>query len=83
MDLYLGLFVGLVLGGGLTLLWFKVKGLFGGSELKDLRRENRELSERLEKKDRYIEEMLSHAHNLAENIGTMKPPKGESSDKEG
>lgn len=80
LDLYLGLFVGFVLGGGLTIAALKVKGLFGGSEVRELKRENRELKERLEKKDRHIDDMLSHAQHLAENLETVKSQKGEQSE---
>lgn len=66
--LWIGLALGTVLGVAATLLYGKIRGLFAKSEVTRLRKENRTLKQRLEKKDKHIQEMMHHTEKIAEGL---------------
>jgi len=66
--LWIGLALGAVLGVAVTLLYGKIRGLFAKSEVTRLRKENRTLKQRLEKKDKHIQEMMHHTEKIAEGL---------------
>jgi uncharacterized membrane-anchored protein YhcB (DUF1043 family) len=66
--LWIGLALGTVVGVGATVLYVRVRGLFARSEISRLRKENRSLKQRLEKKDKYIQEMLYHTEKIATGL---------------
>ncbi len=65
---WVGLTLGAAVGVVVTLLYGKVRGLFAGSEVSRLRQENRTLKQRLEKKDKHIQEMMYHTEKIAEGL---------------
>ena len=65
---WVGLVLGAVVGLGATLLYAKIRGFFAGSEIARLRQENRALKQRIEKKDKYIQEMLHHTEKIAAGL---------------
>ena len=66
--LWIGLALGTVLGVAATLIYGKIRGLFAKSEVARLRKENRTLKQRLEKKDKHIQEMMHHTEKIAEGL---------------
>ncbi len=66
--LWVGLALGTLLGVAATLLYGKIRGLFAKSEVTRLRKENRTLKQRLEKKDKHIQEMMHHTEKIAEGL---------------
>ena len=66
--LWLGLALGAVIGVGATLLYGKIRGLFSRSEVTRLRQENRTLKQRIEKKDKHIQEMMYHTEKIAAGL---------------
>ena len=66
--LWVGLALGTLLGVAATLLYGKIRGLFAKSEVTRLRKENRSLKQRLEKKDKHIQEMMHHTEKIAEGL---------------
>lgn len=77
--LWIGLALGTVLGVAATLLYGKVRGLFAKSEVTRLRKENRTLKQRLEKKDKHIQEMMHHTEKIAEGLAEQ-PSKSNTED---
>ena len=73
---WVGLAVGAVVGGAAAFLYGKIRGFFVSSEVAKLRQENRSLKQRIEKKDKHIQEMMYHtekiAAGLAEHSGKRK-----------
>jgi hypothetical protein len=67
-DFVIGLAFGILLGGLGVYVMVKVRGWFVSSELRSLRKENRELQKRMEQKDRHIEEMLRRAEDVAREM---------------
>ena len=65
---WVGLILGAVVGALLALLYGKIRGLFAGSELSKLRQDNRTLRQRLEKKDKHIQEMMYHTEKIAAGL---------------
>jgi len=66
--LWIGLALGVVVGAGGTLLFGKIRGFFAKSEVAKLRQENRTLKQRLEKKDKHIQEMMYHTEKIAAGL---------------
>ena len=77
--LWIGLALGTVLGVAATLLYGKFRGLFAKSEVARLRKENRTLKQRLEKKDKHIQEMMHHTEKIAEGLAEQ-PSKSNTED---
>ncbi len=73
VDLLLGLVLGALLGGGVTLAAARVRRWLGKSETARLAAENRELKQRLKEKDRHINRMLAETEKLAEKLKEKKP----------
>jgi uncharacterized membrane-anchored protein YhcB (DUF1043 family) len=67
---YVGIFLGLIVGIILTLIFVKIRSLFASSELKKIRQEKKILERRIQEKDKYIDEMMGHAEKLAQNFST-------------
>ena len=65
---WIGLALGAVVGAGAALLYGKIRGFFSKSEVTRLRQENRTLKQRLEKKDKHIQEMLYHTEKIAAGL---------------
>ncbi|MFP3869754.1 MAG: hypothetical protein ACLFVT_02585 [Syntrophobacteria bacterium] len=68
---WIGLALGVVLGVGAMLFYGKIRGLFAGSEVARLRQENRTLRQRLEKKDKHIQEMMEHTEKVAAGLARL------------
>ena len=66
--LWIGLALGAVIGVAATLIYGKIRGLFAKSEVTRLRKENRTLKQRLEKKDKHIQEMMHHTEKIAAGL---------------
>jgi len=66
--LWIGLALGTVLGLAASLIYVKIRGFFAKSEASRLKKENRSLKQRLEKKDKYIQEMLYHTEKIATGL---------------
>ncbi len=75
---YIGITLGFIGGVILTLIVVKIKSLFASGEVKKLRHDKKGLEKRLVEKNRYIDEMMSHAERLAHNLGKGKRNKNES-----
>ena len=65
---WVGLALGAAIGVGTTLLYGKIRGLFSKSEVARLRQENRTLKQRIEKKDKHIQEMMYHTEKIAAGL---------------
>lgn len=65
---WIGLALGIVVGIVGTLLYGKIRGFFAKSEVAKLRQENRTLKQRLEKKDKHIQEMMYHTEKIAAGL---------------
>ena len=66
--LWIGLALGAVVGLAASMVYVKVRGFFAKSEASRLKKENRSLKQRLEKKDKYIQEMLYHTEKIATGL---------------
>jgi len=66
--LWIGLALGIVAGIVGTLIYGKIRGFFAKSEVAKLRQENRTLKQRLEKKDKHIQEMMYHTEKIAAGL---------------
>lgn len=66
--LWIGLALGAICGVLGTLIYGKIRGLFAKSEVAKLRQENRALKQRLEKKDKHIQEMMYHTEKIAAGL---------------
>ena len=64
----IGLSLGIVAGIVGTLIYGKIRGFFAKSEVTKLRQENRTLKQRLEKKDKHIQEMMYHTEKIAAGL---------------
>jgi len=64
----IGLSLGIVVGIVGTLIYGKIRGFFAKSEVTKLRQENRTLKQRLEKKDKHIQEMMYHTEKIAAGL---------------
>ena len=73
---WIGLALGIVVGFGAAVLYVRVRGFFAKTEASRLRKENVSLKQRLEKKDKYIQEMLYHTEKIA--TGLTEQSKGRS-----
>ena len=69
--LWIGIAIGAVVSAAAAFLYAKVRGFFSGSEVKRLRQENRTLKQRLEKKDKYIQEMMHHTEKIAAGLAAQ------------
>lgn len=69
---YIGIILGFFAGVLLTMIAVKTKSLFSSSETRRLRQEKQALEKRLHEKDKYIDEMMSHAEKLAHNFKNHK-----------
>lgn len=65
---WIGLALGVVVGVVGTLIFGKIRGFFAKSEVAKLRQENRTLKQRLEKKDKHIQEMMYHTEKIAAGL---------------
>ena len=65
---WIGLALGAVAGVVATLIYGKIRGLFAKSEVAKLRQENRTLKQRLDKKDKHIQEMMYHTEKIATGL---------------
>jgi len=70
---YIGVILGFLVGVLVTILVVKTKSLFSSSEARRLKQEKQALEKRLHEKDKYIDEMMSHAEKLAQNFSSHKP----------
>ena len=66
--LWIGLALGAICGALGTLVYGKIRGFFAKSEVTKLRQENRTLKQRLEKKDKHIQEMMYHTEKIAAGL---------------
>jgi len=65
---WIGLALGAVAGLVATLIYGKIRGFFAKSEVAKLRQENRTLKQRLDKKDKHIQEMMYHTEKIATGL---------------
>jgi Flp pilus assembly protein TadB len=65
---WIGLALGAVIGVAAAFLYWKIRGVFSSSEVSRLRQENRTLKQRLEKKDKHIQEMMHHTEKIASGL---------------
>jgi gas vesicle protein len=65
---WIGLALGAVVGAVTVFLYAKIRGFFAKSEVSQLRQENRTLKQRLEKKDKHIQEMMYHTEKIAAGL---------------
>ncbi|MEE9120535.1 MAG: hypothetical protein V3U56_04530 [Syntrophobacteria bacterium] len=65
---WIGLALGAVVGAVAVFLYAKIRGFFAKSEVSQLRQENRTLKQRLEKKDKHIQEMMYHTEKIAAGL---------------
>ena len=65
---WVGLAVGAVIGVAVAFLYGKIRGFFASSEVTRLRQENRTLKQRIEKKDKHIQEMMHHTEKIAAGL---------------
>ena len=65
---WIGLSLGIVVGIVGTLIYGKIRGFFAKSEVVKLRQENRTLKQRLEKKNKHIQEMMYHTEKIAAGL---------------
>jgi gas vesicle protein len=65
---WIGTALGAVVGLAGTVIYGKIRGLFARSEAAKLRQENRTLKQRLEKKDKHIQEMMYHTEKIAAGL---------------
>lgn len=65
---WIGLALGVVVGAVGTFIFGKIRGFFAKSEVAKLRQENRTLKQRLEKKDKHIQEMMYHTEKIAAGL---------------
>ncbi len=65
---WVGLAIGAVIGVAVAFLYGKIRGFFASSEDTRLRQENRTLKQRLEKKDKHIQEMMHHTEKIAAGL---------------
>ena len=72
---WVGLVIGSVAGVLAALFYGKIRGLFSGSEIERLRKENRALKQRIEKKDKYVQEMLHHTEKIATGMAEQSNKK--------
>ena len=70
--LWIGLALGAVVGAGSAFLYARIRGFFAKSEVSQLRQENRTLKQRLEKKDKHIQEMMYHTEKIAAGLVEKK-----------
>ena len=66
--LWIGLALGAICGVLGTLIYGKIRGFFAKSEVAKLRQENRTLKQRLEKKDKHIQDMMYHTEKIAAGL---------------
>lgn len=69
---YIGIILGFIAGIILTLIVVKVKSLFISSEVRRLRQEKKALENRLQEKNKYIDEMMGRAEKLAHDFSKQK-----------
>ena len=65
---WIGIALGATIGVAATFLYGKIRGFFASSEVTQLRQENRTLKQRLEKKDKHIQEMMHHTEKIAAGL---------------
>ncbi len=69
---WIGLALGAVVGAVAAFIYAKIRGFFAKSEVSQLRQENRTLKQRLEKKDKHIQEMMYHTEKIAAGMAEQK-----------
>jgi F0F1-type ATP synthase membrane subunit b/b' len=65
---WIGTALGVVVGVVGTVVYGKIRGFFAKSEVAKLRQENRTLKQRLENKDKHIQEMMYHTEKIAAGL---------------
>ena len=65
---WIGTALGAVVGVVGTVIYGKIRGFFAKSQVAKLRQENRTLKQRLEKKDKHIQEMMYHTEKIAAGL---------------
>lgn len=65
---WVGLALGAAVGVVAALLYGRIRGFFASSEVARLRQENRTLKQRLDKKDKHIQEMMHHTEKIAAGL---------------
>ena len=65
---WVGLAIGAVIGVAVAFIYGKIRGFFSNSEVTRLQQENRTLKQRLEKKDKHIQEMMYHTEKIASGL---------------
>ena len=70
--LWIGLALGAIVGAIAAVLYAKLRGFFSKSEVSQLRQENRTLKQRLEEKDKHIQEMMYHTEKIAAGLAEQK-----------
>ena len=65
---WVGLAIGVVIGTAVAFLYGKIRGFFASSEVTRLRQENHTLKQRIEKKDKHIQEMMYHTEKIASGL---------------
>ena len=71
-EFFVGLLLGLLLGGVGVYALVQIKGWFTTPEVRKLREDARQLRKRLELKDKHIEEMLQRAEEIAKQMQKEK-----------
>jgi len=69
---YIGIALGFLAGIIGTLIVVKIKSLFASTEVRRLREEKKALQKRLQEKNRYIDQMIGHAENLANDFSRQR-----------
>jgi hypothetical protein len=69
---YIGIILGFLAGIILTLVVVRVKSLFVSGEVRRLRQENKTLDKRIQEKDKYINQMMGHAEELARGFNMQR-----------
>jgi hypothetical protein len=67
-DFIIGLVLGILLGGLGTYAMVRIKGWFTPPEVRRLRKEKRQLEKRIEQKDKYVDEMIHRAEDMAREM---------------
>jgi hypothetical protein len=71
-DFFVGLILGILLGGLGVYAMVRIRGWFTSSEIRNLRHLNRQLHRRIKQKDQHIEEMLRRAEVVARELQSAR-----------
>jgi hypothetical protein len=67
-DFFVGLLLGLLVGGLGVYALVRLRGWFSSPEVRKLRQDNRQLQRRIEEKNKHIEEMLLRAEEVIRDV---------------